>query len=226
MQLQTYVRILRRRGWIILLLIILTAAAAFGFSQIEERRNPVYRSTIQILVQPARTDFGQAQAAKTLLRSYVAWMDSNYRAQDVIDALQLDMVPDQLRGDVTIASDDSRLVIQIDVDHQIGDVANDIARTWAELFVQWRNEENQRLRREDRIEAVIIDDPRYTLQSPNTKINTAAGGVLGLLIGMGIVFALEYLESGIIRTPEDINRALSAPVLGIIPPSQAWEKMS
>jgi capsular polysaccharide biosynthesis protein len=220
MRIQDYIRILRRRGWIMLLLAVLTAAAAFGFSQIRERRSPVYRSTITILVQPSRTDFGQAQAAKVLLRSYVAWMDSNYRAQDVIDTLQLDMTPEQLREDVTIASDDSRLTIQIDVDHEIGDVANDIARTWADVFIQWRNEENQRVLREDRIEAVIIDDPRYRLYQPNTKINTAAGGILGLLIGFGVVFALEYMESGIIRSPEDVSRALSTPVLGVIPPSE------
>ena len=99
-------------------------------------------------------------------------------------------------------------------------MANDIARTWAELFIQWRNEENQRVRREDRIEATIIDDPRYRLYQPNTKINTAAGGILGLLIGFGIVFALEYMESGIIRVPEDVDRALSAPVLGVIPSAE------
>lgn len=221
MRIQDYIRILRRRGWIMLLLAALTAAAAFGFSEIRERHSPVYRSTITILVQPSRTDWGQAQAAQQLLRSYVAWMDSNYRAQDVIDALALDMTPSQLRSDVTIASDNSRLTIQIDMDHEIGDVANDIARSWAELFIQWRNEENQRVRREDRIEAIIIDDPRYRLYQPNTKINTAAGGILGILIGFGIVFAWEYMESGVIRAPDDVDRAISAPVLGVIPPSES-----
>ncbi len=218
MQLQTYARILWRRGWIMLLLAVVTAVAAFVFSQILEQRAPVYKSTIKILVQPARTDFGQAQAAKTLLRSYVAWMDSNYRAADVIDVLQLDMTPEALRGDVTIASDDSRLVIQIDVEQPNGDLANDIARTWAELFIQWRNEENQKVRREDRIDAQVIDDPRYVLESPKTTINTAAGGILGFVIGVGIVFVLEYLEAGVIRSPEDVDRFLEVAVLGAIPP--------
>mgnify|MGYP000697206450 CR=1 FL=1 len=220
MQLQTYARILWRRGWIMLALAVIAAVAAFAFSAIKEERDPVYKSTILILVQPARTDFGQAQAAKTLLRSYVAWMDSNYRAADVIDVLQLDMLPEELRSDVTIASDDSRLVIQIDVENGNGDVANDIARTWADLFIQWRNEENQKVRREDRIDAQIIDDPRYVLDRPNTKINTAAGGILGFLVGMGIVFVLEYLESGVIRSREDVDRFLAMPVLGAIPPAE------
>ncbi len=218
MQLRAYWRVLRRRGWIMLLLAFITAVAAFVFSLIMEERAPVYKSTINILVQPARTDFGQAQAAKTLLRSYVAWMDSNYRARDVIDALQLDMTPEELRSDVAFASDDSRLVIQLEVENPDGDVANDIAREWANLFVQWRNVENQKVRMEDRIDAQIIDDPRYVLEFPNTKVNTIAGAMLGFLVGLAIVFVLEYIEAGVIRTREDVDRFIGLPVLGAIPP--------
>ncbi|MBW7958896.1 MAG: hypothetical protein H3C69_05000, partial [Candidatus Promineofilum sp.] len=67
MEIRDYFRILRQRGWLIIVLMILTAAAAFGFSKIQ---TPVYESTLRLLVSPSRTDFGQAQAAKTLLSSY------------------------------------------------------------------------------------------------------------------------------------------------------------
>jgi len=218
MQLQAYWRIVRRRGWIVLLVAALTAVSALVFSLIVKERAPVYRSQIAVLVQPSRTDLGQAEAAKTLLDSYVAWMDSNYRAAEVIDRLKLDMTPEQLRSDVTIASESQRLVINIEVKNANGDVANDVARTWADLFLEWRNAENQKVRREDRIDAQIIDDPRYELDFPKTGINTVAGAALGLLIGVAVVFVLEYAESGIIRTPEDVDRALTVSVLGAIPP--------
>jgi capsular polysaccharide biosynthesis protein len=221
MQLQAYWRILRRRGWIMLLLAIITAAAAYGFSEIMVRRAPVYRSTIKVLVQPLRTDFGQAQAAKMLLDSYVAWMDSNYRAQEVINALDLDMEAGALRSDVKIASEAQRLVIQIEVEQPNPAVASDIARKWAEGFIQWRDMENQKVRREDRIEAQIIDDPVAGLESPKKMINTAAGGIFGFLVGLALVFALEYVEAGIVRAPEDVNRFLSLPVLGAIPPNES-----
>jgi capsular polysaccharide biosynthesis protein len=122
---------------------------------------------------------------------------------------------------VTIASDDSRLVIQIDVEQPNGDTANDIARTWANLFISWRDQENQKVRREDRIDAQIIDDPRYVLDQPKTKINTLAGAILGLLIGMGIVFALEFMDSGVIRSSEDVDRLLELPLLAAIPPTES-----
>lgn len=220
MQLQAYVRILLRRGWIMLLLAAITAVAAFGFSLIVKQRAPLYKSTIEIQVRPARTDFGQAQAAKQLLGSYEAWLYSSYRARDVIDRLQLDMLPRELLGDVRVASDLNQLLIKIEVENPNGDLANDIAREWASLFVQWRNDQNQMVRREDRIDAEIIDDPTYALERPKTAINTAAGGIMGFLVGLAVVFVLEYLESGIIRSAEDVDRFLGMPVLGAIPPAE------
>ena len=219
MQLQAYLRILWRRGWIMLLLAVITAAAAFGFSLIIKERAPLYKSTVKILVQPARTDFGQAQAAKQLLGPYEAWLYSTYRARDVIDNLQLDMTPQELLSDVRVAGDINQLVLKIEVENPNGDVANDIAREWAELFIQWRFDQNQTVRREDRIDAEILDDPTYTIERPKTAINTAAGGIMGFLIGLAIVFVLEYIESGIIRSPEDVDRALALPVLSAIPPT-------
>lgn len=216
MSLNDYIRILWRRGWILALLAVLTAASAFVFSKLQ---TPVYQSTIYMLVQPARTDFGLTQSAKLLLRSYVSWLNTDNRAAEVIDALQLDRTPQDLRGDVTIASDDSRFVIQIDVENENGDLANDIARKWAELFIQWRNDENQKQRKEDRVDAIILDAPRYTLDRPKTAINTVAGAVLGLLLGGVIVFVLEYLDSSIVRSATDIERQFNMSVLAVIPAS-------
>jgi capsular polysaccharide biosynthesis protein len=197
-----------------LLLAALTAASAYVFSRLQ---TPIYKSTIYLLVQPARTDFGLTQSAKILLRSYVAWLDTDNRAATVVDALQLDLTPQTLRGDVTIASDDSRFIIQIDVKNRNGDLANDIAKKWAEVFIQWRNDENQKQRKEDRVDAIILDVPRYSLDQPKTSINVAAGAILGLLLGGVLVFILESIESAVIRSATDIERQFSLPVLGAIP---------
>jgi capsular polysaccharide biosynthesis protein len=214
MELSDYLRILRQRGWLIGLLALLTAAAAFGFSQMQTE---VYESSLRLLVQPARTDFGQAQAAKTLLRGYVEWMRSRYRAAAVIDQLQLDMLPDELLGDVDIASDDSSFVINLTVENTNPDLANDIARTWGDLLIQWQEQNNANLRKEDRIDIERIDDPQVGLKSPKTRINTAAGVVFGALLGVIVVFLLEWIESGVVRRTEDVERYLDIPVIGSIP---------
>jgi capsular polysaccharide biosynthesis protein len=214
MELNEYLAILRRRGWLILLMALLTAAAAFGFSKVQ---TPVYKSSLRLLVQPARTDFGQAQAAKQLLRGYVQWIRSSYRAASVIDELQLDMTPEQLLGDVEVASDDSSFVVELNVENTEPNLANDIARTWGNIFVQWRIEDNATQRKEDRVDAEFIDDPRASLDRPRTKINAAAGLVFGAILGVVLVFLLEWIESGVVRRSEDVEKHLDIPVIGTIP---------
>ena len=214
MELGDYLAIIRRRGWLILLLAVLTSAAAFGFSKIQ---TPVYQSSLRMLVQPARTDFGQAQAAKQLLRGYVQWIHSSYRAAKVIDELKLDMTPEQLLSDIEVASDDSSFVIQLNVENTDPNLANDIARTWGNTFIQWRIDDNATQRKEERVDAEFIDDPQAGLDRPNTKINAAAGAIFGALVGTIIVFVLEWIESGVVRRSEDVEKYLDIPVIGTIP---------
>ena len=99
----------------------------------------------------------------------------------------------------------------------IRDSANDIARHWAQLLVQWRNDENQKQRREDRVTAIILDHPRYELERPRRAINSAAGAVMGLLIGAAVVLVLEYMDAGMVRNRKDVEGILGMSVLGAIP---------
>ena len=214
MELSDYFRIIRQRGWVVLVLMALTAAAAFGFSKMQ---TPVYESTLRMLVQPSRTDFGQAQAAKTLLSSYEQWLYSSYRAQSVINNLQLDMTPGELLGDVHVSSDGNSFIIQLTVENTDPNLANDIARTWGDELKKWVNENNDGLDKNDWITVEFVDDPLAGLDRPDTKINTAAGAVFGLLLGVGLIFLLEWLASGVIRRGEDVERYLDIPVIGRIP---------
>jgi capsular polysaccharide biosynthesis protein len=214
MELSDYFRILRQRGWLILVLMALTAAAAFGFSKMQ---TPVYQSNLRMLVQPSRTDFGQAQAAKTLLTSYEQWLYSSYRAQAVINNLQLDMTPGELLSDVRVASDGNSFIISLSVDNTDPNLANDIARAWGNELIMWQNANNDKLNKEDRITIEFVDDPQAGLDRPDTMINTAAGAVFGLLLGVALIFLLEWLASGVIRRSEDVERYLDIPVIGSIP---------
>lgn len=214
MELKDYLRVLRQRGWIILLLAALTAAAAFGFSRMQDE---VYKATLNLLVQPSRTDFGQSQAAKVLLDSYKAWLQSSYRAQDVINELQLDMTAQELLGDIEVASDSLSLMITLAVENTDPSLASDIARTWGNRLILWQQEKNDQNRQEDRITIEFRDDPQVGLDRPQTRINTLAGAVFGALLGVIVIFVLEWIESGVVRRGEDIERYLEIPVIGSIP---------
>lgn len=214
MELSDYLRILRQRGWLVLVMAVLTAVAAFGFSKMQTE---LYESSLKLLVRPSRTDFGQSQASRELLGSYEQWLNSSFRARDVINILQLDMTPQQLLSDFSVSSDRLSLVLQIVVENPDPDLANDIARTWGDLLIQWQNQENEKNRQEDRITIERQDDPRASRSRPQTTINTAAGGVFGAILGLVAIFVLEWIESGVIRRAEDVERYLEIPVIGRIP---------
>jgi capsular polysaccharide biosynthesis protein len=216
-ELADYFRILRRRGWIIILVAAVTAASAYGFSKLQ---TPVYKASVNVSINPARPDLGLTQSAKWLLRNYVAIINSDKWAGDVIRRLKLDMTPGQLRSNVTIASDDSRFTIQIDVKDYDPGQATRIADEWAQLMVEWREQENADQRKEDQVKAYQIDAAVWGLFSPKTKINTVAGGILGLLLAGVIIFFLEWVESGVVRSASDVERHLGLAVLGAIPPSE------
>jgi capsular polysaccharide biosynthesis protein len=208
-----YIRIIRRRGWIIVLLSLLTAAAAFGFSKMQ---TPVYEASARLLIT-SRPDFGQTQAVRELQRNFAAYLLSTYRAQDVIDELQLDMTPGQLMANVSIAPSTSESVIQVNFEHTDRQIAEQVARTWADQLRIWREDQNTNLREEDRINAELLDEPTSRVASPQTVINTGAGAVLGALMGLIVVFVLEWIEAGIVRRAEDVERYLDIPVIGNIP---------
>ena len=180
----------------------------------------VYKASVQVSINPARADLGLTQSAQWLLRNYVAIIDSNTWADDVVKRLDLDMTPGQLRSNATVASDESRFIIQIDVkDYDPGQAAR-IADAWAQLLVEWREQENADQRKEDRVKAYQIDAATWGLFSPKTKINVMAGGILGLLLAGVIIFFLEWVESGVVRSANDVERNLGLSVLGAIPPTE------
>jgi len=222
MELGDYFRILLRRGWIMVVVAVVAAVSAFGFSKLQR---PIYKSSMQMTVLPARNDMGLAQTTKQLLRAYVTIIDTKKFAAQVLQRFEqagapLDMTPEQLKGNAIIASYEDKNVIQIDVKNGDGEQGNRIAMAWAQEFQDWRNLENDKVRKEDRVDVVLGDNPTYSKYRPQTTINTAAGGIFGLLLGALVVAALEWLESGIVRTPADVERKLGLAVLGTIPSAE------
>jgi capsular exopolysaccharide synthesis family protein len=51
---------------------------------------------------------------------------------------------------------------------------------------------------------------------PNKTLNIVLGIVVGLVVGVGLAFFIEYLDTSV-KTIDDVERALQAPVLGVIP---------
>lgn len=215
MDLREYARVLFKRGWMVVLIAFVGGIGAIGFSKLQQ---PIYRSTITLSALPARPDYGQGLASKELLNNYSQQIVTTKLLQTVVDELQLDISPETLKERVNVSADGTNLLINIEVKDPIQANAPKIAQAIADAFVVKHKQDNLQIDQQDRILVEIQDGPTpVQLFSPQTKINAVAGGILGALVGVLIVFLLEYLESSYVRNAEDVERLLGLTVLGSIP---------
>ena len=59
-------------------------------------------------------------------------------------------------------------------------------------------------------------EPGKTPVKPNKTVNIALGLVFGIIMGVGLAFFIEYLDTSV-KTIDDVERTFQAPVLGVIP---------
>jgi len=66
---------------------------------------------------------------------------------------------------------------------------------------------------------VVVRDPgrkEARAVSPKSTVIIPLGIIVGLVVGLGLAFFIEYLDTSV-KTIDDVERALQAPVLGVIP---------
>jgi succinoglycan biosynthesis transport protein ExoP len=61
----------------------------------------------------------------------------------------------------------------------------------------------------------IAEPPTFPAR-PRVGLNLALGGLIGLVLGLGLAFFIEYLDTSV-KTMEDVETLLGVPVLAIIP---------
>jgi capsular polysaccharide biosynthesis protein len=219
MEINDYLRILRKRGWIIIVVAFIAAASAYGFSKMQ---TPIYSAGVKLSVVPARaTDWGSSNSLKDLLRNYAENIRTHTMAAKVIDRAQLDMDTTTFLGKLFVNPDSSTFTLEIEARDRDPKVAMDMVDAVAKAFAADRDQWNQRQDKRDRIEVTMLDSVYnlgYEQYSPKTQINTLAGALFGALVGVLVIFFLEWLEMDVIRTSEDVERAIDVAVLGAIPP--------
>jgi capsular exopolysaccharide synthesis family protein len=61
----------------------------------------------------------------------------------------------------------------------------------------------------------VAEPPSYPVR-PRVGLNLMLGGLVGLVVGLGLAFFIEYLDTSV-KTMEDVESLLGLPVLAIIP---------
>ena len=84
------------------------------------------------------------------------------------------------------------------------------------LFRVMQEKVDLALPKESTVEITDMAEVPKTAIRPNIPLNIALGVVVGLILGVGLAFFIEYLDTSV-KTIDDVERALGAAVLGVIP---------
>lgn len=212
-----------RRLWVILLVAVLLTGAAVGFSL---GQTPQYEGSIKILVGQERTSEvpgslgSDVQGLQQLTQTMAEAVNSRPIAKTVIERLDLGISPEEFleeRMSVEPVADTQFIRVSYrDPDPQR---AREVANTIGEVFSNQVSEVSPSANAITATvweRAVTPDEP----VSPNPLRNGLIALVLGLMLGTGLAFLLEYLDDSW-RSPEEVEQVAGVPTFGIIPEFKA-----
>ncbi|WNB92496.1 Wzz/FepE/Etk N-terminal domain-containing protein [Bacillus sp. NEB1478] len=208
---------LRKRLRLIVLITAIAAAVSGIISYFV--LTPVYQASTQLLVnqktseQPA-LDVNQVRTNVEMINTYSVIIKSPTILNDVIKDLDLNQSVEGLNEEITVNSEQNAQVFNLTVENEdpaeAVDIANKIAKTFSGKIPEIMNVDNVKILSP----AVLKENP--TPVNPKPLLNIAIALVVGLMVGVGLAFLLEYLDNTI-KTEEDIQAILQLPVLGVIP---------
>lgn len=182
---------------------------------------PVYQGSTQILVNQTKQTEQQTiqtqdiQANLQLINTYNVIIKSPAILNKVIEQLDLDTTPTSLTNAISVTNANNSQVVNITVQHEDPAIAVDIANTVAFVF----QDEIPTLMNADNVNilspAVLSANPSPV--KPNKTMNVAIAMVVGLMIGVGLAFLLEYLDTTM-KTEQDVEDILGLPILGLVSP--------
>ena len=214
--LREYFGIIKKRFWIIALITVIAAVVSgiISFFMLK----PVYEAKSTLIVNTEKNEETQMitgdqfSVTQKLAVTYGEIIKSRAVLEDVIKNLKLDNEYEELANNVTVSPVKDTQIISISVQDTNKQKARDIANEIPKVF----EKEAKRITKANDIQ--VIDKailPQNPIK-PNKMMNMAIAAVLGAMIGLFVVFLIEYLDNKL-KTPQDIEKHLGLSVLGVVP---------
>lgn len=216
--LQELMRILKKRFVLLFTILILamTIAGAVSYYFL----TPIFQVSTQILINQKQLEQDQfsSQDIDTnlqLINTYNVIIKSPIILSKVIDNLNLKTTPFLLNEQITVNSEQNSQVVTVSVQDPDLQQAVDIANMTAKVF----QEEIKTLMNVDNVNilSLAVNTKDISPIKPNPILNIGIAAIIGLMIGIGIAFLLEYLDTTV-KTEQDIEELLGLPVIGLISP--------
>ena len=210
-------QVLKKRLGMIIALSLVAAVLSGVFTVFV--MTPQYAVSTQLLVSQRDTDPAntiQSADIRTnleLINTYNVIIKSNRILENVSEELDLNLSAAALSDKISVTNENQSQVVTVRVTDTDPLRAERIANTTVSVF----QEEIYELMNVDNVNVLNLAEVGVNPQpvSPNLTMNIAIAFVLGAMVGVGIAFLLEYLDTTI-KTEEDIENILGLPVIGTI----------
>lgn len=212
-------RALRQWFWVLVLMVLLCTGAAVGLSLLQ---TPQYQSSVKVLVgqredTAAPYSLGSdVQGLQQLTLTLAEAASSRPLADTVIRRLDLSVTPKEfLEERLSVEPITDTQFIQIDYTDPDPRTSRQVANAIGEVFSERISEvssDTNAITATVWEPATIPDEP----VSPNPVRNGLAGLGLGLLLGLALVYLLDYLDDSW-RSPEEVEQVSGVATFGVIP---------
>ncbi|WP_196001941.1 Wzz/FepE/Etk N-terminal domain-containing protein [Clostridium sp. 1001271B_151109_B4] len=205
-----------KKRWIMIVAITLTATIVSGiitFFVID----PVYETSTKVFVGKEENDevaysTNDIQMYQKLLQTYAQTIKTRDLVSKAISSLSYDLEASSVVGALTVNPVADTQILEIKYQSKDPKEAKDVLKSVTDEFIVTAKElvANGNVRVIEEVE--LPENP----VSPNKKMNIAIAFLLGLMVSLGIVFLLEYLDNTY-KNKDQLERELDIPVIGVIP---------
>ncbi|MGR3766046.1 YveK family protein [Rossellomorea sp. NS-SX7] len=179
---------------------------------------PVYQSSTQLLVNQSKSEQpaynpGEIQTNLQLINTYTVIIKSPAILEKVIADADLNMDVSQLNSKITVGSENESQVMNLSVQDTDPKKAATIANMTAEVF----QKEIPNIMNVDNVSILAKAEvgEKQSPIKPKPYLNIAIAAVVGMMIGVGLAFLLEFLDNTV-KTEQEVEKLLGLPVLGSI----------
>lgn len=211
-----------RRLWIIVLvaLVLVGAAVGIGLSQ-----TPMYQASIKVLVgqkQGITAAPSDVVGLQNLTLTMAEVANTRTVANAVIKELNLKTTPDAFLAHMSVQQVAQSQVIEISYTDSDPDKARQIADTIGEKFSEQISAVSPNANSITATTWEKASTPGSPI-SPNLVRNGLLALVVGLMLGVGFAFLLEYLDDTW-RSPEEVEQVSGVPTLATIREFKAFKE--
>ena len=206
-----------KKRWTIIVAITLTATIISGiisFFVID----PVYEASTKVFVGKEENDNAAYNSSEInmyqqLLQTYAQAIKTKDLVNRAISGLKYDgLEARNVVESLTVNPISNTQILQIKYQSKDPNEAKDVLKSVTDEFIVTAKElvPNGNVRIIEEVE--LPENP----VSPNKKMNIAIAFLLGLMVSVGLVFLLEYLDNTY-KNKDQLEKELGIPVLGAIP---------